>query len=92
MLKEAAMDITAIINENKPVQLRILDIFSKIWNVLSATDELNELSDIFHCLLESEWNPQLIVGISSALNEMELSASQLEIVVKHMTRYLENCF
>lgn len=80
------MDITEIMNENKPVQLRILDLFSKIWNVLSATDELNDLSDIFQSLLEAEWNHQLIVGISSALNEMELTSPQLEIIVKHMTR------
>ncbi|KAG2213869.1 hypothetical protein INT47_001138 [Mucor saturninus] len=88
MLKEAAMDITGIMNENKPVQLRILDLFSKIWNVLSATDQLNDLSDIFQSLLEAEWNHQLIVGISSALNEMELTSPQLEIIVKHMTRKL----
>lgn len=86
MLKEAGMTITEIIKENKPVQLRILDIFSKVWNVISATDELNDLSDIFQSLLEAEWNNQLVVGISSALNEMELSDSQLETVVKHMTR------
>lgn len=86
MLKEAGMTITEIIKENKPVQLRILDIFSKVWNVISATDELNDLSDIFQSLLEAEWNNQLVVGISSALNEMELSDSQLETVAKHMTR------
>lgn len=86
MLKEAGLYIVNTINKGEPVQLRILDIFSKIWNVLSANNELNDLSDIFDELLEASWSNQIVVGISSALNEMELSNSQLEVVVKHMTK------
>lgn len=86
MLKDAGLHIINIINKGEPVQLRILDIFSKIWNVLSANNELNDLSDIFDELLEASWSNQVVVGISSALNEMELSNSQLEVVVKHMTK------
>jgi Fanconi anemia group I protein len=86
MLKEAGIAIANIISENRPVQLRILDILSKIWNVLSATDEENEINDIFNSLMDAEWNNQVVVGIASALNEMELSSAQLERVVKYMTK------
>ncbi|KAG2232755.1 hypothetical protein INT48_001109 [Thamnidium elegans] len=88
MLRNAGISITKIIDENEAVQLRILDIFSKVWNVLSAADELNHLSDIFDHLMQANWNNQIVVGISSALNEMELSNSQLETIIKHMIRKL----
>lgn len=88
MLRDAGISITKIIDENETVQLRILDIFSKVWNVLSAADELNHMSDIFDHLIQANWNNQIVVGISSALNEMELSNSQLENVIKHMIRKL----
>lgn len=90
MLREIGITITEIIDENSPVQLRILDIFSKVWNVLAAADELNHLSDIFDHLLEARWNNQVAVGISSASNEIELSNSQLEIIIKHMIRKLSD--
>ncbi|GAA5807873.1 hypothetical protein MFLAVUS_001253 [Mucor flavus] len=88
MLRDAGISITKIIDENETVQLRILDIFSKLWNVLSAAGELNHLSDIFDHLIQANWNNQIVVGISSALNEMELSNSQLENIIKHMIRKL----
>lgn len=78
--------ITNTIDENKPVQLRILDILAKIWNVLGATDKEDALTEIFDSLLDAEWNNQLAVGIASALNEMELSNQRLERVVKYMAK------
>ncbi|KAI9362820.1 FANCI solenoid 1-domain-containing protein [Pilaira anomala] len=90
MLREIGITITEIIDENSPVQLRILDIFSKVWNVLAAADELNHLSDIFDHLLEARWNNQVAVGISSASNEIELSNSQLETIIRHMIRKLSD--
>lgn len=78
--------ITSIIDKKEPVQLRILDIFSKVWNVLSAAEELDALSDLYDSLLEVSWSNQVVVGISSALNEMELPNVWLESVVKHLTK------
>lgn len=86
LLQEAGIMITNTIDENKPVQLRILDILAKIWNVLGATDKEDALTEIFDSLLDAEWNNQLVVGIASALNEMELSNQRLERVVKYMAK------
>lgn len=85
-LQEAGIMITNTIDENKPVQLRILDILAKIWNVLGASDKEDALTEIFDSLLDAEWNNQLAVGIASALNEMELSNQRLERVVKYMAK------
>ncbi|KAI9477713.1 MAG: FANCI solenoid 4-domain-containing protein [Benjaminiella poitrasii] len=90
MLQTAGKMITDIIHECSTIQLRLLDILIKIWNVLVAAGEYNELSDIFDSLFEAKWHPQLIVGIASALNDMELSNSQLETALKHMTKKISN--
>lgn len=78
--------IASIIDKKEPVQPRILDIFSKVWNVLSAAEELDALSDLYDSLLEASWSNQVVVGIASALNEMELPNAWLESVVKHLTK------
>jgi hypothetical protein len=86
MLRSTGKLITDILGESKPIQLRLLDVFSKIWNVLAAAEEMCELSDLFDHLLEANWHNQCIVGIASSLNEMELSKSELEIVLKYMIK------
>lgn len=86
MLGSAGKLITDILAETKPIQLRLLDIFSKIWNVLTAAEEMSELSDLFDNFLEANWHNQCIVGVASMLNDMELSKSELEIVLKYMIK------
>ncbi|KAI8988264.1 FANCI solenoid 2-domain-containing protein [Mycotypha africana] len=87
-LGKAANMIVDIVKANRPIQLRLLDIFTKIWNVLSTIDEVSTLNNIFDDLLEAKWYRQLAVGMASALNDMELSDNQLQLVVKYMIRKL----
>ncbi|KAI8371281.1 FANCI solenoid 4-domain-containing protein [Choanephora cucurbitarum] len=83
MLNDLAKMMTDRIAETKPIQLRMLDIFSKIWNVLAAADKFSELGEIFDGLLEAKWHNSIVVGMSSALNDMELSKNQLEAIFLH---------
>ncbi|KAI7907432.1 FANCI solenoid 2-domain-containing protein [Cokeromyces recurvatus] len=89
MLKAACKMIIDTINQNKPIQLRLLDILTKIWNVLTAANEYNAISDLFDNLFEGKWHSQIIVSMSSALNDMELSNHQLEIALKQMLNRVE---
>ncbi|KAI8076646.1 uncharacterized protein B0P05DRAFT_579765 [Gilbertella persicaria] len=87
ILRDAARTITHAIQQKK-VQLRLLDIFVKIWNILAAAEKVIELSDLFDRLLEAEWHDYLVVGMASALNDMELSNPQLEAVLRYMIKKL----
>lgn len=82
MLSQISTIIIEAIKENKSIHLRSLDIFSKTWNLLVAADELSECANIFDDLLRAEWNHQVVVGIVSALNDMELSKNQTEAALK----------
>ncbi|OBZ87914.1 Fanconi anemia group I [Choanephora cucurbitarum] len=90
MLSDLAKMITDMIAETSPIQLRMLDIFSKIWNVLAAADKFSELGEIFDGLLEAKWHNSIVVGMSSALNDMELSKNQLEAVLNYMLKKLSD--
>jgi hypothetical protein len=85
-LHAAGLKIIEVIKQSKQVHLRLLDIFTKTWNALSAANEITELNDLFDGLINANWNIQSVVGICSAINEMELSDKQLEQCIKHMTK------
>lgn len=82
MLNQLATMTVDAIKENRAIHLRSLDVFSKTWNLLVAAEEHVECSNLFDDLLNADWNYQIVVGIVSALNDMELSKSQLEAVLK----------
>ncbi|EIE91575.1 hypothetical protein RO3G_16286 [Rhizopus delemar RA 99-880] len=88
LLYAAGLKIIEVIKQSKQVHLRLLDIFTKIWNALSAANEITELNDLFDGLINANWNIQSVVGICSAINEMELSDKQLEQCIKYMTKKL----
>ncbi|KAG1308712.1 hypothetical protein G6F64_005845 [Rhizopus arrhizus] len=88
LLHAAGLKIIEVIKQSKQVHLRLLDIFTKTWNALSAANEITELNDLFDGLINANWNIQSVVGICSAINEMELSDKQLEQCIKHMTKKL----
>lgn len=78
--------MTDIIKEEKPIQLRLLDVLSKIWNVLVAADQADEADDIFQDLMEAKWHHQLVVGMASTLNDIELTNKQLETALTCMIK------
>lgn len=85
-LRTAGNLVTDIIKQDNPIQLRLLDILSKIWNVLVAADEVDEADDIFKNLMEAKWNHQLVVGMASTLNDIELTNKQLELALTCMIK------
>lgn len=88
ILHETELKIIEVIKQSTNINLRLLDIFTKIWNALSAANETTELNSVFNGLINAEWGTQSIVGICSAINEMELSSKQLEQCIKYMIKKL----
>ncbi|CEP15833.1 hypothetical protein [Parasitella parasitica] len=87
--KQASSIVNLILpQQDKPIQLRLLDILSKIWNVLVASDQVNEADDIFRDLMEAKWHNQLVVGMASTLNDIELTNKQLEAALNCMIKKL----
>lgn len=86
ILHETELKIIEVIKQSTNINLRLLDIFTKIWNALSAANETTELNSVFNGLINAEWGTQSIVGICSAINEMELSSKQLEQCIKYMIK------
>ncbi|KAL9554015.1 hypothetical protein MBANPS3_002999 [Mucor bainieri] len=88
LLRAAGKLVTDIIKEEKPIQLRLLDVLSKIWNVFVAADQVDEADDIFQDLLQAKWHHQLVVGMASTLNDIELTNKQLETALNCMIKKL----
>ncbi|KAI8643309.1 FANCI solenoid 2-domain-containing protein [Parasitella parasitica] len=88
LLGTAGNYLIDIIKQEKPIQLRLLDFLSKIWNVLVATDQVDQADDIFRDLMEAKWHHQLVVGMASTLNDIELTNKQLETALICMIKKL----
>ncbi|ORE11485.1 hypothetical protein BCV72DRAFT_197412, partial [Rhizopus microsporus var. microsporus] len=88
ILHETALTIINLIDQSDTIHSKLLDIFTKIWNALSAANELTELNDVFEKLISADWGNQSIVGVCSAMNEMELSNKQMEQCINYMIRKL----
>lgn len=86
ILHETALTIINPIDQSDTIHSKLLDIFTKIWNALSAANEQTELNDVFEKLISANWGNQSIVGVCSAMNEMELSNKQLEQCINYMIR------
>ncbi|KAI9263424.1 FANCI solenoid 4-domain-containing protein [Phascolomyces articulosus] len=81
-----AIEITCFIQHQVQIQSRLFELFSKIWNVLSATN--SQANDIIDKLLIASWHPASAISIASVFNEMELSTVQLQKVCKRMVKQL----
>ncbi|GAN03661.1 Fanconi anemia group I protein [Mucor ambiguus] len=88
LLRVAGKLVTDIIKEGNPIQLRLLDVLSKIWNILVAADQVDEADDIFQDLMQAKWHHQLVVGMASTLNDIELTNKQLETALICMIKKL----
>ncbi|KAG1213086.1 hypothetical protein G6F68_002062 [Rhizopus microsporus] len=89
-LYETALTIINLGDQSDTIHSKLLDIFTKIWNALSAANEQIELNDVFEKLISANWGNQSIVGVCSAMNEMELSNKQLEQCIDYMIRKLHD--
>ncbi|KAI8331312.1 FANCI solenoid 4-domain-containing protein [Chlamydoabsidia padenii] len=89
MLEETAQMITQLIENNIPIQPRVFEILSKMYNLLVALEATDRTDGILDKICESTWHPQSSVGLVSCLNEMELTSSQLNQVIKRMLDQLK---
>ena len=83
-LYDFAVEITSFVQSQVQVQPRLFELFSKIWNVLSATD--HQADDIIDRLLTATWHQESAISIASVFNEMELSSLQLNKMCKRIIK------
>ncbi|KAL0084097.1 FANCI solenoid 4-domain-containing protein [Phycomyces blakesleeanus] len=87
-LHKASIRILNIIYEDKPMNPRLFEIISKVWNILSASDLAAEADKMLNDICKSEWHADVAMRLASAFNEMELTQKQLERVISQSLKQL----
>ncbi|KAI8381247.1 FANCI solenoid 4-domain-containing protein [Radiomyces spectabilis] len=90
VLSQAALDMAHAIQQQTALQPKMMEIFAKLWNVLSTAEVKDSTNEIIKCIGVSKWHPQLTVSLASAFNDMELTSQQLEEVVTRIFRQLND--
>ncbi|KAI9312564.1 hypothetical protein BX666DRAFT_1865743, partial [Dichotomocladium elegans] len=87
ILGELALRMAQQVQDQQPLQPRMFEVFSKMWNVLTTLE--HPVYDILERVINAKWKDHTAIGLASAFNEMELKPSDFDKVIRRLTAQIK---